>query len=65
VSHQTSELGGAFTKGRIAKRLLDHPATDRGSTGRSFSPYMLSLIAAIPRVTTTMRLNYLPAIHLR
>jgi hypothetical protein len=27
VPHQTSELGRALTKGRIAERLLDHPAT--------------------------------------
>jgi hypothetical protein len=30
VTHQTSKLGGAFTKGRIAKRLLNHPATEPG-----------------------------------
>ena len=30
TAHQTSELSGAFTKGRIAKRLLDHPATEPG-----------------------------------
>ena len=28
VTHQSPELCGAFTKGRIAKRLLNHPATE-------------------------------------
>src|SRR5580692_11133454 len=26
VAYQTTKLGGAFAKGRVAKRLLDHPA---------------------------------------
>jgi hypothetical protein len=30
VTHQASELGGALAKGRIAKRLLDHPSTEPG-----------------------------------
>src|ERR1700704_6441210 len=46
ATHQTSELGGAFAKGRIAKRLLDHPATERegppeGSTGSTLSCFMI------------------------
>ena len=28
VPHQTSELGGALAKSRIAKSLLNHPATE-------------------------------------
>src|SRR5579864_545143 len=30
MAHQTSELGGALAESRIAKRLLDHPATGHG-----------------------------------
>ena len=38
AAHQSSELGGAFTKGRIAKRLFNHPATEpEGWTGSSLS----------------------------
>ena len=28
VAHQTSELRSAFAKGRVAKRLLNHPAAE-------------------------------------
>jgi hypothetical protein len=28
MPHQPGKLGSAFTKGRIAKSLLDHPATE-------------------------------------
>jgi len=39
VAHQTPELGGAFAEGRIAKRLLNHPATEpEGWTGSSSAP---------------------------
>ncbi len=38
AAHQSSELGGAFTKGRIAECLLNHPATEPGGwTGSSLS----------------------------
>jgi hypothetical protein len=37
VPHQPAELGCALTKGRIAKRLLDHPAASRGRTGTKAS----------------------------
>src|ERR1039457_5795017 len=47
VAHQTSKLGGAFPNGRIAKCLLNHPATEPGgSAGSSLSPFILVRIAA-------------------
>jgi hypothetical protein len=46
TAHQARELGGAFAKGRIAKRLLDHPATGAGGLEVTLSPsFILSLIA--------------------
>src|SRR5579864_6157626 len=52
VPHQTSKLSGALAKGRIAQRLLDHPAMEPGETDLNFM--ILILIAAV-RVTTPMR----------
>src|ERR1039458_404623 len=66
MAHQPSELGGALTKGRIAERLLDHPATEPGGwTGSSLSFSILVRIAAKSRVIRAMRLIYLPNCNLR
>jgi len=53
VAHQTSELGGALAESRIAKRLLDHPATGPGLKRIVMAPILI-LIAAESRVKNPM-----------
>ena len=56
TTHQTSELGGALAKGRIAKRLLNHPATEPGGwIGSSLYSSIIVPIALRSRVIRAMR----------
>ena len=53
MAHQTSELGDALAESRIAKRLLDHPATGPGLK-RIVMASMLILNTAKSRVVNPM-----------
>jgi len=56
VAHQTSELAGTLAEGRIAKRLLDHPAMEPGKARNSLNFMILILVVAV-RVTISMQWN--------
>ena len=44
MTHQKPKLGGALAEGRIAKRLLDHPAMEPGEAGDRFNFVILIMI---------------------
>ena len=56
VAYQTSKLSGALAEGRIAQRLLNHPAREPGRTRNTFNLMILILVTAV-RVTISMRRN--------
>ena len=59
VAHQTSELAGTLAEGRIAKRLLDHPAMEPGETDcfNFMILVMILILLAANGVTTAMQPN--------